>query len=253
MKKYEILLAQSDEDAYHPALIRWTLEKKGFQVTTALGIGAAIETLANNLFDLVITDLLAVLEKAKELSPDNTTIFMLNTKSGMTPFQDIRSIADDYLFIPFELTELELRVAHGLERSELRRRNAHPQRREPGRTERDLDTLKIISHDITGSLISMSATLKLLSRGYLGKMDKGIKDSLEELLSQTTSLIRLTHRCLGNSSLFDVEAGNGTAGVRRGFFNSQQAGSSPVDPFFHKVFHSSPIDERVPGIHKSAN
>ena len=43
MKKYEILLAQSDEDPYHPALIRWTLENKGYQVTTTMGSGSAIE------------------------------------------------------------------------------------------------------------------------------------------------------------------------------------------------------------------
>ncbi len=217
MKKYEILLAQSDEDAYHPALIRWTLQNKGFQITTALGIGSAVETLANNHFDLVITDLLAVLEKAKELSPDNTTIFMLNTKSGMVPFHDIRSIADDYLFIPFELTELELRVAHGLERSELRRRNAHPERREPRRNEREPDTLRIISHDITGSLISMSATLKLLNRGYWGKMDEGVANSLDELLSQTISLIRLTNRSLGNFSTFKIDVKNGAKGEQPGF------------------------------------
>ena len=253
MKKYEILLAQSDEDPYHPALIRWTLENKGYQVTTALGSGSAIEMLRKNDFDLVITDLLVVLEKIKELNSENTAILMLNTKAGMIPFHDIRSIADDYLFIPFELTELELRVAHGLERSEFKRRDAHAELRDPRRNERDLDTLRIISHDITGSLISMSATLKLLSRGYLGKMDEGVTNSLEELLSQTLSLIRLTERCLGNFSTSNIEVENGTKGAQRGFFNSEQVGTSSVDPFFHRVFHSSPFAKGVSSFHKGVN
>ncbi len=253
MKKYEILLAQSDEDAYRPALIRWTLQKKGFQVTTALGIGSAIETLGKNDFDLVITDLVTVLEKAKEVNPDNTTILMLNTKSGMMPFRDIRSVADDYLFIPFEVTELDLRVTRGLERSELKRRDAHAELSEPRRNEMDLDALRIISHDITGSLISMSATLKLLSRGYWGKMDEGVTNSLEELLSQTLSLIRMTERCLGNFSTFNIEVENGTEGAQPSFLNSRQVGTSSADPFFHKVFHSSPFAKGVSSLHKGAN
>ena len=253
MKKYEILLAQSDEDPYHPALIRWTLENKGYQVTTTMGSGSAIEMLRKNDFDLVITDLLGVLEKTKELNSKNTAILMLNTKSGMIPVHAIRSVADDYLFIPFELAELELRVANGLERSELKRRNARTESHETRWNDRDPDILRIISHDITGSLVSMSATLKLLSRGYWGNMDEGVTDSLEELLSQTLSLIRLTHRCLGNLSTFNIEVENGTKGAQRGFFNSAEVGTSSVDPFFHRVFHSSPFAKGVSSFHKGVN
>jgi DNA-binding response OmpR family regulator len=253
MKTYEILLAQSDEDAYHPALIRWTLQKKGYRVTTTSGNGSAVEILRKNDFDLVITDLLGVLEKAKELNPENTAILMLNTKSGIIPFQDIRSAADDYLFIPFELTELELRVARGLERSEWKRRRAHPALRERQGNGGDLDTLRILFGDITGSLVSMSATLKLLTRGYWGKMDQGVKKSLEELLSQTVSLVRLTERCLGNFSTSNIEVENGTKGVQRSFFNSQQVSTSSVDPFFHGVFHSSPFAKGNSSFHKGPN
>ena len=68
MKKYEILLAQPDEKPYHHMGIRWFLEGKCYGVTTALGSSAAIELLQEKNFDLVVTDVLAVLEKAKELS-----------------------------------------------------------------------------------------------------------------------------------------------------------------------------------------
>jgi len=254
MKKYEILLAQSDEDPYHPALIRWTLKNKGYQVTTAMGSGSAIEMLRKNDFDLVITDLLVVLEKTKELNPEGIAILMLNTKSGMIPVHAIRSVADDYLFIPFELAELELRVANGLERSELKRRNARTESHEARSNDRDPDTLRIISHDIMGSLISMSATLKLLSRGYWGKMDEGVTNSLEELLSQTVGLIRLTHKCLGNFSTSNLKVKNGTEGVQPSFFNSQQVGTSvSVDPFFHRLSHSSPFPKSASSFHKGAN
>ncbi len=254
MKKYEILLAQSDEDSYHPALIRWALENKGYHVTAALGSGPAMEMLRKNDFDLVITDLIVVLEKNKELNSENIAILMLETKSGTIPIRAVRSVADDYLFIPFELAELEFRVADGIERTERRQREAREEWHGVRWREMGLDILTILSHDITGSLFSMSATLKLLSRGYLGEMDKGVRNGLEELLSQTVSLIRLTERYLGSFSSFPIGVKNGTNGAHPRFFNSRQVGPSlSVDPFFHRVLHSSPFSKNASSFHKGAN
>jgi len=65
--------------------------------------------------------------------------------------------------------------------------------------EKVLNMLRIMSHDIRGSLVSMSATLKLLSRGYYGKMDEGVANHLKELLSKTICLIGTTEECLGRT------------------------------------------------------
>jgi K+-sensing histidine kinase KdpD len=51
-----------------------------------------------------------------------------------------------------------------------------------------LNLLKIMSHDIRGPLVSMVATLKLLNRGYYGKMDEDVADRIKELLLNTTRL-----------------------------------------------------------------
>jgi signal transduction histidine kinase len=56
----------------------------------------------------------------------------------------------------------------------------------------EMNALKIMLHDIRGSLVSMSATLKLLTRGYYGKMDEGVMNHLKELLSRTISLNGMT-------------------------------------------------------------
>lgn len=56
----------------------------------------------------------------------------------------------------------------------------------------EMNALKILLHDIRGSLVSMSATLKLLTRGYYGKMDEGVTSHLKELLSKTISLNGMT-------------------------------------------------------------
>jgi signal transduction histidine kinase len=62
-----------------------------------------------------------------------------------------------------------------------------------------LNMLKIMSHDIRGSLVSISATLKLLIRGYYGKMDDAVANSLKELLSKTISLVGITEEYLGRT------------------------------------------------------
>jgi signal transduction histidine kinase len=65
--------------------------------------------------------------------------------------------------------------------------------------ERVLNMVRIMSHDIRGSLISMSSTLKLLSRGYYGKMEEGVVNCLNELLSKTIGLIGITEEHLGRT------------------------------------------------------
>ena len=62
--------------------------------------------------------------------------------------------------------------------------------------EKSLNMQKIMSHDIRGSLLSISATLKLLSRGYYGSMEESVANSLNELLSKTIGLIGLTEEYL---------------------------------------------------------
>ena len=60
----------------------------------------------------------------------------------------------------------------------------------------EMNALRIMLHDVRGSLVSMSATLKLLTRGYYGKMDEGVTNHLKELLSKTISLNGMTEEYL---------------------------------------------------------
>ena len=69
--------------------------------------------------------------------------------------------------------------------------------------EREMNALKIMLHDIRGSLVSMSATLKLLSRGYYGKVNEGVVNPLKELLSKTVSLNGMTEEYLSRAFSFD--------------------------------------------------
>ncbi len=73
------------------------------------------------------------------------------------------------------------------------------QERKEAMRECEMDTLRIMLHDVRGSLISISATLKLLSRGYYGKMDESVMDHLKELLSKTISLNGMTEEYLSRA------------------------------------------------------
>jgi len=63
-----------------------------------------------------------------------------------------------------------------------------------------LNLSKIPSHDIRSSLLSMLATLKLLNRGYYGKMDDEVADKIKNLLFSATRLTRIVDACLGETS-----------------------------------------------------
>lgn len=195
MKEYEILLALSEEGPHLPSAIRWILEDQGYRVTATLGINPGMEVLLEKSFDLVITDLLVVLEKVKELNPENMAILMLTTgMRSILSIRAIRSAADDCLFMPFELAELEVRVANCIEKMELKKSQIHDRLKE---TMENLS--KILSYDIRGSLISMKAALELLSHGYYGEMDESAMNRLKDLLSKTVCLIGVTEECLGEA------------------------------------------------------
>ena len=206
MIKYDILLALSEEDPHSLIILASALEDDGYQVARVTSGEAAIQKLYENHFDLVITDLLPLPEKAKTLDPRMMSILVLNPSCKSIPMADaIQFLADDYLFKPFELTELKMRVAKCIKEFKLKQKNAQLESSEVGHNEKPLNMLKMMSHDIRGSLLSLLATLKLLNRGYYGKMDEGVLDRLKELSSKAHSLIGMIEEYLGRSLSTDEE------------------------------------------------
>jgi signal transduction histidine kinase len=200
MKKYKILLALEEEDSRRLPIIQAALEKRGYQISTETRSQFTTEGIPGEDFDLVITDLLPVLEKGKERTPEIMAILVLETSSRSIPAAHaIRSSPDDYLFRPFELAELEMRASRCLQKLERPPKNPQPELGEQGFNEKILNMVKAMSHDVRGSLLSISATLKLLSRGYYGKMDEAVVQRIKELFSRTSGLIGITEEYLGRS------------------------------------------------------
>lgn len=87
--------------------------------------------------------------------------------------------------------------------------------------EKVMNMVRIMSHDIRGSLVSISAALKLLSRGYYGKMDEEVANNLKGLLSKTIGLIGMTEEYLGRTFSLndDLETEGETLDLRQDIIN----------------------------------
>lgn len=59
--------------------------------------------------------------------------------------------------------------------------------------------LKTMSHELRGSLVSMVSTLKLLNRGYYGKMDEEAAEKIREVLSNALLLTGVAEEYLGRA------------------------------------------------------
>jgi len=194
------LLALADEDPHSLMVIQSALEKNGYQVTTETRDNSTTGKIRIHNFDLVVTDLLTVLEKAKELNPRIMAILVLATSSKSIPtVHAIRSSADDYLFRPFGVAETVMRISHCIEKIESQQGDRQSESFDLSLDEKMLNMVKALSHDVRGSLLSISATLKLLSRGYYGKMDEAVVRRIKELFSKTSGLIGVTEEYLGRS------------------------------------------------------
>jgi len=72
-----------------------------------------------------------------------------------------------------------------------------PERMPPDMTDNTLLTMtEIYFHDLRGSLTSILATLKLLTRGYYGTVDEKIKTVLDELFRKGKGLMEMTEEHL---------------------------------------------------------
>jgi signal transduction histidine kinase len=64
--------------------------------------------------------------------------------------------------------------------------------------------LKIMSHDIRGSLIATAATLKLLQRGSYGRMDDSVANTVQDLSVRVKQILGIADDCLGKAHAVDA-------------------------------------------------
>lgn len=114
-KKPSILLVE-DEENLHEAL-KLNLELEGYEVTSAFDGAAALNTIDNEYFDLIILDVMLPemdginVAETIRISNNEVPILILSAKnSSADRVLGLKKGADDYLTKPFNLEELLLRV-----------------------------------------------------------------------------------------------------------------------------------------------
>ena len=221
MERDEILLVLPDENPDGFMSIVLALQDAGYHVTTAINSEFASEALRTKDFDLVITDQLDVLKKAKEVSPETMVVILSSNYKVTFVITALRLGADDYILKPASLIELRHLAAHCLEQLEIKPRHSQSELHEGTSTGNILNMLKIMSHDIRGSLLSISATLKLLTRGYYGEINESVRNSLKELLLKTISLTGMTEEYLSRALSVngDLETENEALDLRQDIIN----------------------------------
>ena len=122
-KKISILLVE-DEENLHEAL-RLNLELEGFDVTSAFDGVAALKSIENEYFDLIILDVMLPemdginVTETIRLRNNEVPILILSAKnSSADRVLGLKKGADDYLTKPFNLEELLLRVHKLVEKNQ---------------------------------------------------------------------------------------------------------------------------------------
>ncbi|MGC8871851.1 MAG: sigma-54-dependent transcriptional regulator [Caldimicrobium sp.] len=160
MEKPKILVVDDEVDILN--ILKFLLEREGYEVDTTLNGEEAIKKIEKNYYDIVLTDLrmpgisgIVLLEKTKELSPSTEVVIMTAYASIESAVEAIKKGAADYIVKPFINEDLKMRLRRILEHKKL---------------QREVEILKYqLSQKITGDLFfgtspQMQEILRLLER-----------------------------------------------------------------------------------------
>jgi DNA-binding NtrC family response regulator len=127
----ERILIVDDEDGMRRLLGR-VLSREGYETTTVARGAEALQQVAREHYDLVVTDIkmpemdgLQLLDELKEYDPSLPIIVMTAYGTVENAVQALRSGAYDYIAKPFETDEIKLTVAKALERERLLAENRY--------------------------------------------------------------------------------------------------------------------------------
>jgi two-component system response regulator AtoC len=115
------ILIADDHDSLRRGLVR-ALSDAGHDVDEAASGNLAIEKLHESVFDVIVSDLkmggstgIDVLKTARLLQPHAAVILMTAFGSVSTAVEAMKSGAFDYVQKPFEIEEMEVKIARALE------------------------------------------------------------------------------------------------------------------------------------------
>lgn len=120
------ILVVEDEKSMRDVL-KILLEEEGYEVSTASDGVEGMETIRDNIFDLVITDIkmpgadgFAVLKLVKEAYPETIVIMVTAFGTAESAIDAMKQGAYDYINKPFKIDEIRLIVKKAFEKKKLR-------------------------------------------------------------------------------------------------------------------------------------
>ena len=143
---FKILIAEDDGELR--LMFQRILIKNGYNVTSVANGKEALNAMANDFFDLIISDIMMPEMDGYELvsslreSRDNTPVLMITAKSE---YEDMRlgflSGTDDYMVKPVNINEMLLRINALLRRAQM----INDRKQTIGSTTLEYDTFTVIS------------------------------------------------------------------------------------------------------------
>ncbi|MFQ5640061.1 MAG: sigma-54-dependent transcriptional regulator [bacterium] len=119
-----------DDEPKMCKVLKFALEPHGYSVATSGSAEEGLEKFAQDIFDLVITDLkmpgkdgLFVLASVKKRKPQTEVIMMTAYATAQNAVDAMKKGAYDYIIKPFEMDELKLKVKHIMEKRQLAEEN----------------------------------------------------------------------------------------------------------------------------------
>lgn len=151
-----------DDEQNICSLLREMLSDDGYQVTTCRSAQQALERMAGQPYDMIISDLKMpgmsgtdLIRQVKKQWPETTAVLFTGYATVETAVEAMRYGADDYVTKPFNIDELRKVVKRGLESKLLRRRN----RELIGRLRSANEELQRHKADLRGEMLRASESL----------------------------------------------------------------------------------------------
>jgi signal transduction histidine kinase len=133
------------------------------------------------------------LKRATKLNPEVKIMVIGADQHLILPLEPYRIEVDDYLLLPTGPTELWRRVSRCLEEVVDLETAASPvDSREAAINDLVSNRVRLVLHDIRGSMVSTAASLKLLIRGHYGETNPQVTKRLQELYDQVKNLTDFT-------------------------------------------------------------
>ena len=111
-------------------LLEVVFKKEGYDVTTCLSAPKALEYIKDRDFDLILTDIkmpetsgMQILQHVKRVKPETPVIMITAFGTIKQSVEALQAGARNYIVKPFDVEELKIIVAQGLERKKLREEN----------------------------------------------------------------------------------------------------------------------------------